>query len=346
MKNPIRLLLISSLFIFAACNSISHLQIQTYSPAEVTFPESVGNMLVVNNAVPQPSDRGCTYNVFGKPDTCSIHTDSALYEACHTLGKTIVDESFFNDVLLYNKPIKTDSAGYLKDKKLTQAEVKALCDETSTQAIISLDQLLFKLERNAVILGDNTLLGQIDVQVAGVYRAYLPSREQPLATIIVGDSLRWQEYADDLKELSLILPNNDEALRETGKYIGAKSAPCFVPHWENASRWYYNGFSSRWKEASSFASMEKWDEATTRWKSLYEHAKGKDKARLASNLALCSEIKTRLTEAFDYATKSYELFKQAGGEKDTLTVMQKSYMETLAQRLQADNKLKIQYGKN
>ena len=39
----------------------------------------------------------------GEPvqDTARVHADSALYDACHSLGKSIVDVSFFNDVLLY-----------------------------------------------------------------------------------------------------------------------------------------------------------------------------------------------------------------------------------------------------
>ena len=115
--------------LFSACNTIEYIGIETYNPAEITFPKNVDKVLIVNNAVPQPDDVGYTYNLYGTvQDTARAHADSALYDACHSLGKSIVDVSFFNDVLLYHDGTRQDTK-YLVDEKLTPETVKELCRE-------------------------------------------------------------------------------------------------------------------------------------------------------------------------------------------------------------------------
>lgn len=78
--------------LFSACSTIEYIGIETYNPAEITFPKKVDKVLIVNNAVPQPDDVGYTYNLYGTvQDTALRPADSALYDACHSLGKSIVD---------------------------------------------------------------------------------------------------------------------------------------------------------------------------------------------------------------------------------------------------------------
>ena len=38
--------------LLSACSTINYVGIETYNPAEVTFPENVAKVLIVNNAVP------------------------------------------------------------------------------------------------------------------------------------------------------------------------------------------------------------------------------------------------------------------------------------------------------
>ena len=270
--------------------------------------------MIVNNAVPQPDDVGYTYNLYGTvQDTARAHADSALYDACHSLGKSIVDVSFFNDVLLYHDGTRQDTK-YLVDEKLTPETVKELCRETGTDAVISL-------------------------------RGYLPGRDNPLATVYVQDSVFWSESADNMELLKLYLPSPDEALRAAGQYIGRKVTPNFVPHWDNESRWFYKGEGARWKEATAYALSDKWEEAASRWKHVYENSsRWKERAKAASNLALFYEMKTQLKDAYDWAAKSYEIFNNKKGEDYNYTKMQRLYVEALGKRIRSDQKLNKQFG--
>lgn len=331
--------------LFSACSTIEYIGIETYNPAEVTFPRSVGKVLIVNNAVPQPENVGYTYNLYGTvQDTARARADSALFDACRSLGKSIVDVSFFNDVLLYHDGTRQDGK-HLVDKKLTPGTVKELCDETGTDAIISFDRLLFRMEKNVVAFAEGFVAGGVDVHISGVVRSYLPARDNPLATVYMEDSVFWSESADNMELLKLYLPTPDEALRAAGQYIGAKVTPNFVPHWENETRWFFKGEGARWKEATAYALSDKWEEAALRWRQIYTKSSGwKERAKAASNLALYYEMNTQLKEAFDWATKSYNLFNSKKGEDYKYTKMQQLYLDALGGRIQSDQKLNKQFG--
>lgn len=332
-------------FLLSSCGSIHYLGIETYNPAEITFPEEVRKILVVNNAVPQPETVGYEYLLFGvSQDTCRVRTDSALFDATRALGKAIVDEGYFEDVLLYHEMTRTDQA-YLVDTKLTQQQVMELCLANDAEAIISIDRLLFRMKKQVSRFGDGLVMGAIDVEITGIVRSYLPSRENSLATVLVNDSIFWAEPALHIEQLHQLLPDGELALRAAGAYMGAKIYTNFVPHWQEETRWYYTGPTSVWKEASAYVSTEKWDQAAIRWKSIYEKSSGwKDKAKSASNMALAYEVNTDLEKAHEWAGIAYELFKKNKGEEAKETRLQKLYMDTLSERIWSNAKLNIQFG--
>ena len=318
--------------------------IETYNPAEVTFPDKVNKLLIVNNSVAQPEDWGYELTIQGKEQGGNkVKADSALLEACRSLGSAIVDASFFNDVLLYNKAVRQDKNAHL-DTKLTAEQVEALCEETGTDAIISIDRLLFDMKKEVTDLGVY-VTGLIDVKMAGVVRSYVSGRELPLTTIHLNDSTMWGESAENQTVLNKILPSPEDALKASGEYFGLKLYANFVPHWQKETRWYFTGMGSRWKEASAYAEKEKWAEAEARWNAIYKNAENwNPRSRAASNLALCNEMKGDLVKALEWATISYNLFKENKGNKEYTDFME-VYVKVLTERIRSDKKLNIQFGK-
>ncbi len=329
-----------------SCGSINYLEIETYNPAEITFPEQVGKILIVNNAVPQPERSVCNYTYMGvMQDTCKVSVDSALIYACRTLGKAILEGDYFHDVLLYNEPLRTDN-GFLAEQKLTSDRVDDLCRETSADAVISLEKLLFVLKKEVKKTPEGYVEGTIRMDMGGMFRAYLPNRATPLASVQMNDSIFWSESGLVAAELDFLLPSFEEAVKIAGIYYGGKIYPNFVPYWQNETRWYYSSLGSDWKRASAFVRAGKWSEAGDVWKQLYQRAsKEKTKAQAATNIALACEMEGLFDEALEWVGKASTLWKDNVGEDNRDRRLGDLYKEALQERIRLNRKLDQQIGK-
>jgi hypothetical protein len=103
--------------------------------------------------------------------------DSALYDACKALGEAIADQPFFKDVR-YVQRCRAQDEFFFQDTKLTPDQVETICDESGAEAIISLDRLLFNMEKDVFPFGE-VMAGTIKVQATAVLRAYMPGETTP-----------------------------------------------------------------------------------------------------------------------------------------------------------------------
>jgi hypothetical protein len=317
------------------------MEIETYNPSEITYPENIRKILIVNNATPQPADVGYVFNLFGIPQHVDkVETDSALFDACRALGTAIAGTDFFDDVLFFHERTNKDD----NSLKLTPQEVNCLCEETETDAVISFDHLLFDMQKEITAFTEGYVAGSIRIDVKGIARSYLPGKVSPAITVLASDSIFLQEDAYTLEELTLRLPTPDETLRIAGNYIGSKLYSLFVPHWKNEMRWYFSGNGARWKEATVYAVSGKWENASERWQYIYNSStRWSEKAKSASNLALASEIAERLEKALEWAKIAHNLFESKKGNDHSYTQMQQLYVNTLEKRILNDKKLNLQF---
>jgi hypothetical protein len=322
------------------------MEIEAYNPSEVTYPESVHKILIVNNALPQPPDAGYEFTFLGQAqDTCTANVDSALFDASRALGVAIAETNFFDDVLFFHEGTRKDNS-FLEDIRLSRDVVESVCEETGVDAVISFDRLLFATKKKVAIFAEGYVTGVIDIVMTGVMRSYLPGRTNPLVTIMVSDSVSFYEEAYNVELLSALLPSTDEALRIAGSYIGKKVYNAFVPHWETGLRWYFTGIGARWKEATAYTGSEKWDKAAERWQYIYDHTTNSaNKAKSAANLALAAEISGDFEKALEWAKISHALFAENKGNENSHTLKQELYIATLEKRIVNDRKLNLQIRK-
>lgn len=340
---PAFLLPLLILFLLASCSGIKYMEIEMYSPAEITYPPYVRKILIADNAIAQPSDSNCLHIVKGVYlDDCSAPADSALSDACRFLGQSLVETNYFDDVLLFDNKLRTDSDGYNLYSTVSPDDVQALCDETGADALITFDRLIFYTQKEIKAV-DGYLNGTIKVYINGIAGSYLPAEDQKPYAVVVVDSVFITEWGDSQAQIDSQLPSPEEALRIAARYVAAKIRDTFVPHWERGNRWIYTSPQSRWKEASAYAAAGKWDAAAERWQILFDNSAGKrTRARLASNLALCNELTGNLRQARDYAQTSSSLMTEHDGEASYYALLQKQYENVLLQRIEDDRKLNLQ----
>lgn len=335
------------LFLFVACSPVRYIGIETYNPSGISFPREVREILIVNNAVPQPEVPYETSLAAKKTDTVTIAADSALWDFCRTLGLGIAEATYFEDVRLLEKGYRKDHY-FFSDRQLTTDDVALLCREHQVDAIISLDRLLFQLNETFQHTLEFNVEGWIDVEVSGVLRVYLPDRDTPLTSILIADTLFPQlRYDGNMLDFSAAFADADELVREAAQIVAERSLINFIPYWSEDARWYYVSSNAKWKEAAAYANSDKWSQAYTVWKQLYDDTKDsawQSKARLASNMALSCELTGDFSKALYWATDACRLLQDQAAEDDRYVKLQKKYVDVLQYRILSDKRLHLQVG--
>ena len=301
-------------------------------------------LLIVNNALSQ--DAVPFESTFRQlPESVTISADSTTFDFCRTLGEILAGFQGFDDVRLLDGSIRNDMSP-LSTPTLGRDEVELLCDEHESDVVISLDRLLYRVNEDVRDIFGYQMQDVLDVEISGVLRVYARGRETLLTTIFLADTvtpdLWYDHYNNDIWE-HLFSDSQTNLLRESARYLANEARKHFVPYWNEDIRWYYVSSQARWKEASASVISDKWDKALEIWSELYGRATTwKQKARLASNIALGSELTGNLDEALKYAKLSHQLMLDHLGAEDTSTQKQALYVDVLTSRIAEEQKLKMQ----
>jgi hypothetical protein len=301
--------------------------------------------MIINNSAQQPADAGHRYIRNGKEDSAKyLPADSAACDFCLRLGEQIAASPVFHDVRLCRDTFRRDSAFYEK-RPFSAKEVQTLCDDYGADALISLQSLVFFTEMREDRLHTYSFEASVKVSLSGELRVMWPGQKEAYA-IPFSDSLKlfWPTdfYFDPYEET---IPETDvkSAMRYLSGVTGERMHVHFVPYWSQDHRWYYTSVSSAWKRGAACAASGKWHKAAGIWETLLSGTgKWKPRARLLSNLALCSEIAGDFEKATGYAEESYRLFEEHTGEDNAYTKLQKKYLEILKERAERDKTLSEQ----
>ncbi len=342
-------LLLWSMFFVLSCSSVHNLEIETYNPAKITFPEEVKTVLIVNNSAQQPDSIGHRYLVNNKEENgLSVPSDSAAYDLCISLGEAIAMSPLFRDVRMCEDTLRRDAAFY-ESQAFSPEDIKLFCEDYEVDAVISLDELGFVTKLEEYKMGNIITESGIEVIASGVLRTFWPGIKEPY-TFTFSDSLKWLEEGErTVYDTSAALSEKDvaDAMRYLSAFIGNKMRVNFVPFWYNDNRWYYTNITSEWKRGTACAASGEWKEAASIWESmLAKEKKWTVRARLLSNIALSHELSGEFDKAVDFAGQSYRLFEENAGPDNAYTKAQKIYFEVLQKRREADSILSKQLNEN
>lgn len=303
--------------------------------------------MIVNNAAQQPDKIG--HQSFSHSDVSSgdtslivISTDSMAYYYCMSLGKAIAASPLFNDVRICDDVMRRDSLFFL-NQPFNERDVERLCNEYDVDALISLDMFFFKTllvnYLNKHLLNYSYVLVILTGEVSMAYPGCPETISFPFEDSLI------------MKNENLFLEENQvytiEDVKYTmhylSEYVGEKMQNHFVPFWSDDNRWFYKNFASGWKRATAYADAQKWKLAADEWRLLYARAsKWKQRALLASNLALCYELTGDFPKAIEYAEISSKLFMENADDENKFRKMQSIYLDQLRNRLIDDQKLSQQ----
>ena len=325
-----------------SCSPVRYVSIETYNPAGITFPQEVKNLLIVNHAVAQP-EVPYESTLVNRDDSLKLSADSALFTFCRVLGTEIAASPYFKDVRMLEEGYRKDRY-FFSDRMLTSNDVSLLCEEHEVDAVVSLDRLMFEIKESLQKGFDFEIEGWMAIEVSGVIRAYLPGSDAPLSTIEIVDTI-YPQLMFDVLNMTTVFVDAEVLLQDAATLVAKRSLVNFIPYWSGDARWYYVSANAPWKEAGAYAASDKWEQAGEKWKKLFDSAADsswKLRSRLASNLALASELTGDFSKALYWATESFRLLEGRLNENDAYYKLQKMYIDVLKYRILADKRLHIQ----
>lgn len=286
-----------------SCRVIEVVSIDYLLPAQVSYPDEVKSVLVVDNTfqeenVPEGKKQARHSSI---PDFGWLECDKKL--VINELAQGLADANYFDEVVVCDSALRGND--YMaRETKLSQLEVQTLANDFMVDMIISLEKARILIKEGVIALTDmqngnpNYL---IDAVVFTQTRLYLPHREEPFVSFGNKDSIYWINYAKNM---------GDAAIKEGSAFAGTLPISDLVPVWKTGDRYYYAGGSVNMRDAAVCVRNNEWDEAYSLWKEEYGRKKGKAKMRIAVNIALYHEMRDELDKAEEWIKIADEL---AGG---------------------------------
>lgn len=340
------LLSLFGLTLLWGCQSIDYLTIDYLLPAEMSFPNELRKVAVVNNVVENAPTRLAS-QFTDEPDvnarmqylkTQYFSGDSKI--ATEALAQALADGDYFDTVIICDSALR---AGDREERRqaLTREEVSELTQQLGADFLIALENLeLRSVSKAEPDYYTGIFVASTDVKVASTIRVYLP-KQTARTPINKVDSIFWQGFGDDINESVHGLPNQQTVVREASHFAGEFIAKTFVPYWESATRYYFSNGSVLMRDAAVYVKEDRWDEATTLWQKAFDESKSNKKKMYASyNLALGHEMLDNIDQAIEWATKAQQYALQANeGEVSQLAGI---YLQQLNTRKQSYASVKMQ----
>lgn len=370
------------LFIFAillgSCAGLKTITIETQEPAQITLPQNVRSLLIVNNVVTQPDNVGHFVKQIGKRkfESIPVSMDSMAIYCIESLSHFLEEKQHFNKVLYYNKPLRTDS-DFWNQRPITPDEMNRLRNENNVDVVVSLDELVFttyKIERRTPVVTPNPVTyrnervstsykearnlsqgspyADATVKIQSTFRVYIPTHDGAISTIQYEDSIKQngkQYYnatktSDHFVNILKVLPLYERVIsKELTVKAAEKMTKALSPHWETQDRWYYTLSNASKQNGEYFAEQRKWDEAVVKWEEFFNENKKKiNKAKAATNIALAYEMLEDMEQAYNWITTAYNLFEESVSTNSSDLKRTLLYKNEIERRYNNEKALKVQ----
>ena len=307
-----------------SCVSVQTIGFDQLCPAEVSLPEGVRSVAVVNNMPSIPEAKR------GMATLGSLNGDGK--QTAEALAGALADADYFSQVIicdsaLNGKPASDDT----EIRSLSKEEIGRLIQDLGVDMLFSLDRVFVQnVKKEIHYPGISEPWPVVLTQVTPVLSIYSPVRERPVRVVAPTDSLDW-----DLDRM----PSDKFLLEQVAEFSAHLLARQLAPYWEHTDRVYYTGGCVEMRDAAVCIREGDWAGAKELWLSLFEHRKSdKVKARAALNLALASEMLGNLEEARKWLDEAQKRVEPNSDEE----MIYKYYVLKLEERMKDFPHLQIQ----
>lgn len=298
-----------------ACQTVEQLSIDYMLPAEVSFPENLKRVGIVNNMPDTPDNKLITSTEEQKKNETEIARRTDYYNgdpriATETLAEAIANENYFDLVVICDSALRSKDITP-REATLSGEEVIQLTQDLGVDFLIALENVQFRSLRKVSYLPDwRVFYGTVDVNVYPTVRVYLPSRKIPMVTVNCSDSIFWDASSSSETQIFNELITEKDMIQQASEFAGTVPVKYLLPYWQTAKRYLFTGGSVNMRDAAIYAKENNWPEAIRLWQMEYEQKKGKKKMSAAYNIALGYEMQDSINTAYDWALKAQQVAKE------------------------------------
>ena len=310
--------------------------IDEYKDAERNALRGVRNVLVVNNALVQPTDFGHSTVLDGKNQSgIEIALDRAPLYNMFSLTQFLDASGELTRVELLDKS-QNSSTNYYQRMVLSQERANKLIQMYEVDALLVLNQLVLYDVVEAFLTDEGGYYAYMQAFAQSHWNVYY-SDHRPVKTITQADTLVWESDIENTRMQALNkLPNRQEALLYLATTVGETLGQSLVPSWEPVRRYLYTADNIHVQNGLDAFRYQRWEEAIHHWKQVANDESGKKPkttkatAVAAANIAIAYELLGDYSLACDYANEASRLFgalKTAWGRQQQVNT--RYYLEQL-----------------
>lgn len=349
MKHFFRILPVCVIFLLlASCTSTKQLTISTIEPSPVDFSTQIRKIGIVNNSksssVKSYSTRLEQLIVMEERWLTEKGTEAALTGLFDELAQ---DERFDTVRILANFTNEKTDFG-TRPSNDAWNKIAALCEENGVDAIFSLAshdiETQFSLKKTKVdqlgMMRDRSQVSGQEITLATLiengWRIYDPKQRILLDEFTSNEqvvaSAKGMNSVDALQSID----KRRETLLEQSKSSGNSYAQRMQPTKLNVQRNYYVTGTRNFELADDEIQKGEYAEAVKLWEQEIANPKTRISGRACYNLAVVNEFNGNLNAAMNWATKSYQLHKEAT-TLDYITTLERRQAQTDVLKMQLAN---------
>lgn len=312
-------LALAGIFCLTACQTVEQLSIDYMLPAEISFPDELKRVAIVNNMPETPENKLITSDKKPAKGATELARRTDYYNGdarltTESLAQAIADENYFDLVVICDSALRSHDITP-RESTLSQTEVQQLTQELGVDFLISLENIqLSSLRKVSYLPGWKIYYGSVDAKVYPTIKIYLPNRSVPMASVNCTDSIFWEATGDSQTQIFTQLVPEKELIEQASEFAGSVPVKYLIPHWQTANRYLFKGGTVNMRDADVCVKEQDWKGAIELWKEEFEHQKGKRKLYAACNIAVGYEMQDNINAAYEWALKAQEIAKHMAEE--------------------------------
>jgi len=299
---------------FAISCSTRNVSIQLLVPAEITIPQEISSIGVLNRSLPDKEQQ--LLNVLeGFVTGESVLADrEGSFNCIRGVEEKLRQSPRIRAVAIESDKYRGTGTRQFPEL-LDWRAVEDICRQYGVDAILALEtfdsdfEIRKRTSRHKEKVNGREVTrtehhADLRVDVGSGWRLYDPIHRKIIDQVNFNDRKEWSGSGKTEQEALDDLPSKRHSINESGRFAGVQLANRISPNWRTESRTFFVKGNDALKDAKTQVRYNNWDAAIVIWKKLAESNDSEIAGKACYNLALASEMKGNIDLAIVWAEKA------------------------------------------